>query len=292
MRGAKAALVGICRKNAADALLKRQQSEQSKNAQTVLAMQELQKALDLPTLPERIEGYDISNTQGVLSVASMVVFHGGMPAKKQYRHFRIKTVEGANDFASMAEVIGRRFTHGLEEKKEREASGLDPRDGRFSRFPDVILIDGGPQQLAFAHRAMLDAGGNVPMFGLAKRFEEIYLPGQETPIVLDKRSNALHLVQRVRDEAHRFGITHHRMLRGKAGIASELSAIPGIGEKRKVALLRAFGSLPAILAADVEALKAVEGMNIRAAQAVAAYAASKAAPPAEAHGSAKKGEPE
>ena len=192
----------------------------------------------------------------------------------------------------MAEVIGRRFTHGLEEKKEREASGLDPRDGRFSRFPDVILIDGGPQQLAFAHRAMLDAGGNVPMFGLAKRFEEIYLPGQETPIVLDKRSNALHLVQRVRDEAHRFGITHHRMLRGKAGIASELSAIPGIGEKRKVALLRAFGSLPAILAADVEALKAVEGMNIRAAQAVAAYAASKAAPPAEAHGSAKKGEPE
>jgi excinuclease ABC subunit C len=292
MRGAKAALVGICRKNAADALLKRQQSEQSKNAQTVLAMQELQKALDLPTLPERIEGYDISNTQGVLSVASMVVFHGGMPAKKQYRHFRIKTVEGANDFASMAEVIGRRFTHGLEEKKEREVSGLDPRDGRFSRFPDVILIDGGPQQLAFAHRAMLDAGGNVPMFGLAKRFEEIYLPGQDTPIVLDKRSNALHLVQRVRDEAHRFGITHHRMLRGKAGIASELSAIPGIGEKRKVALLRAFGSLPAILAADVETLKAVEGMNIRAAQAVAAYAAAKAGPSAEAHGSTKKGDPE
>ena len=130
------------------------------------------------------------------------------------------------------------------------------------------------------------------MFGLAKRFEEIYLPGQETPIVLDKRSNALHLVQRVRDEAHRFGITHHRMLRGKAGIASELSAIPGIGEKRKVALLRAFGSLPAILAADVETLKAVEGMNIRAAQAVAAYAAAKAGPSAEAHGSTKKGDPE
>ena len=224
-------------------------------------MQELQKALDLPTLPERIEGYDISNTQGVLSVASMVVFHGGMPAKKQYRHFRIKTVEGANDFASMAEVIGRRFTHGLEEKKEREASGLDPRDGRFSRFPDVILIDGGPQQLAFAHRAMLDAGGNVPMFGLAKRFEEIYLPGKPDPIVLDRRSNALHLVQYVRDEAHRFGITHHRALRGKNSIQSELSSIEGIGPKRQTELIRHFKSVKAVFNATEDELCQVEGIS-------------------------------
>ncbi|MDD3212643.1 MAG: helix-hairpin-helix domain-containing protein, partial [Eubacteriales bacterium] len=231
----------------------------------------------LPTLPERIEGYDISNTQGVLSVASMVVFHGGLPAKKQYRHFRIKTVEGANDFASMAEVIGRRFTHGLQEKHERQQAGLPVEEGRFSRFPDVVLIDGGPQQLLFAHNAMLDAGVDLPMFGLAKRFEEIYLPGRADPIVLDKRSNALHLVQRVRDEAHRFGITHHRALRSKAGIASELSQIEGIGEKRKIALLRAFGSVPAILAADVETLRAVEGMNAKAAQAVADYARAKQA---------------
>ncbi len=274
-RGEKAALVAICLKNAGDALLKHRQSEHARYAQTVLAMEELQRALNLPALPERIEGYDISNTQGVLSVASMVVFHGGMPEKKQYRHFRIKTVEGANDFASMAEVIGRRFTHGLEEKREREAAGLPPEEGRFSLFPDVVLIDGGPQQLAFAHRAMLDTGVDLPMFGLAKRNEEIYLPGREDPIVLDKRSNALHLVQRVRDEAHRFGITHHRALRGKAGVASELSDIPGIGEKRRIALLRAFRSLPAILAASEEELKAVNGMNAAAARAVAAYAKSR-----------------
>lgn len=274
-RGEKFALMGICQKNASDALLKRQMSESIRHAQTALAMEELQHALGLPMLPERIEGYDISNTQGVLSVASMVVFHGGMPAKKQYRHFRIKTVEGANDFASMAEVIGRRFIHGLQEKHEREQAGLPLEEGRFSLFPDVILIDGGPQQLAFAHRAMLDAGVSLPMFGLAKRFEEIYLPGQETPIVLDKRSNALHLVQRVRDEAHRFGITQHRALRGKAGIASELTEIEGIGEKRKIAMLRAFKSLPAILAASVEELKAVDGMNERTAQAVFDYARAK-----------------
>jgi excinuclease ABC subunit C len=274
-RGEKAALVAICLKNAADALLKHRQSERARYTQTVLAMEELQQALGLPSLPERIEGYDISNTQGVLSVASMVVFKGGMPEKKQYRHFRIKTVEGANDFASMAEVIGRRFTHGLEERRERDAAGLPPEEGRFSLFPDVILIDGGPQQLAFAHRAMLDAGADLPMFGLAKRNEEIYLPGRETPIVLDKRSNALHLVQRVRDEAHRFGITQHRALRGKEGVASELNVIPGIGEKRRIALLRAFRSMPAILAASEEELKAVDGMNAAAAHAVATYARSK-----------------
>lgn len=274
-RGEKAALVAICQKNAADALLKRQQDEQLHLAKTSLAMEELKTALGLPTLPLRIEGFDISNTQGVLSVASMVVFEGGMPANKQYRHFRIKTVEGANDFASMAEVIGRRFTHGLTEQRERAEAGLDPAEGRFSAFPDVVLIDGGPQQLAFAHQAMLDAGVSVPMFGLAKRFEEIYLPGEDVPIVLDRRSNALHLVQRVRDEAHRFGITHHRALRGKAGIASELSNIDGVGEKRRIALLRHFKSLPAILGASFEELKAVDGMNARVAQAVYDYARAK-----------------
>jgi excinuclease ABC subunit C len=278
-RGEKAALVGICRKNAEDALVKRQMDEQLRTAKTSQAMAELQAALGLPTLPRRIEGFDISNTQGVLSVASMVVFEGGLPAKKQYRHFRIKTVEGANDFASMAEVIGRRFTHGLAERSEREAAGLPASEGRFSAFPDVVLIDGGPQQLAFAHQAMLDAGASVPMFGLAKRFEEIYLPGEDVPVVLDRRSNALHLVQRVRDEAHRFGITHHRALRGKAGIASELSNIEGVGEKRRIALLRQFKSLPAILAASLEELAAVEGMNARVAQAVFDYARAKETKP-------------
>ena len=219
-RGDKLELVKLAQKNAQNALDHHYQSEQVKYMRTTLAMKELMEALHLPNLPRRIEGYDISNTQGILSVASMVVFEGGLPAKKEYRHFRIKTVEGANDFASMAEVIGRRFTHGLQEKHEREEQGLPGPGGRFSTLPDVVLIDGGPEQLLFAHRAMEEAGASVPMFGLAKRFEEIYLPGRPDPIVLDRRSNALHLVQYVRDEAHRFGITHHRALRGKNSIQS------------------------------------------------------------------------
>jgi len=270
-RGEKRRLVDIARKNAEDVLLKHQQSKQIKFRRTTLAMRELMEALSLSAPPSRIEGYDISNTQGVLSVGSMVVFEQGMPNKKQYRHFRIKTVEGANDFASMEEVLRRRFTHGLEERKEREEKGQPFDEGRFSHFPDLILIDGGPQQLAFARRAMLNCGVDLPMFGLAKRNEEIFLPGREDPIVLDKRSYGLHLLQRVRDEAHRFGITHHRALRGKAGLQSELNAIPGIGEKRKVALLKAFRSVNAIFDADKEALLAVEGMTEPAAQAIVDY---------------------
>ncbi|HPF88449.1 MAG TPA: excinuclease ABC subunit UvrC [Candidatus Limiplasma sp.] len=270
-RGEKRTLVDIAQKNAEDVLLKHQQSKQIRFQRTTQAMRELMDALSLPAMPRRIEGYDISNTQGVLSVGSMVVFEQGMPNKKQYRHFRIKTVEGANDFASMEEVLRRRFTHGLEEKKEREQNGQPVDEGRFSRFPDLILIDGGPQQLAFARRAMLDCGVNIPMFGLAKRNEELYLPDREDPIVLDKRSQGLHLLQRVRDESHRFGITHHRMLRGKAGLQSELTGIPGIGEKRKVALLRAFKSVSAIFTADKEALLQVEGMTGPAAQAIVDY---------------------
>ena len=272
-RGDKVDLVKIALKNAQDALLKHRQNAAIRDMRTRQAMLELQDALHLPTLPQRIEGYDISNTQGILSVASMVVFQGGMPDKKSYRIFRIKTVEGANDFASMAEVITRRFTHGLQEKHDREVEGLDPKQGSFSNLPDVILIDGGPEQLAFAHRAMLDAGGNVPMFGLAKRFEEVYLPGRpDDPIRLDRRSNALHLIQHVRDEAHRFGITHHRALRGKEGLRSELSSIPGVGPKKQAALIRHFRSVGAIFAATKEELCQVEGISEGLAQRILDYA--------------------
>ncbi len=270
-RGAKRTLVDICQKNAGDVLLKHQLNKQTRFRRTTLAVEELQAAFGLPAPPRRIEGYDISNTQGALSVGSMVVFEHGMPNQKQYRHFRIKTVEGANDFASMEEVLRRRFTHGLEELREREDKGLPADEGKFSRFPDLILVDGGPQQLAFARRAMAECGLDLPMFGLAKRNEEIFLPDREDPVVLDKRSQGLHLLQRVRDEAHRFGITHHRALRGKSGLASELTSIPGIGEKRKVALLRAFKGISAVFAADKEALMAVEGMTEPAAQAILDY---------------------
>ena len=274
-RGDKADLVRLALKNAEDALSKHRQSAEVKDMRTRQAMLELKEALHLPALPRRIEGYDISNTQGILSVASMVVFQDGLPDKKAYRIYRIKTVEGANDFASMAEVITRRFTHGLKERHEREQAGLDPDEGSFSRMPDVILIDGGPEQLLFAHRAMQEAGASVPMFGLAKRFEEIYLPGREDPIVLDRRSNALHLVQHVRDEAHRFGITHHRALRGKEGLKSELSSIPGVGPKKQAALIRHFRSVKASFEATQEELCQVEGISDGLAQRILDYAAQR-----------------
>ncbi|MBN1776504.1 MAG: excinuclease ABC subunit UvrC, partial [Clostridiales bacterium] len=270
-RGEKRRLVDIAKKNAEDVLVKHQQNKQIRFRRTTQAMRELKDALSLPTLPRRIEGYDISNTQGSLSVGSMVVFEQGAPNKKQYRHFRIKTVEGANDFASMEEVLRRRFTHGLAERKEREEQELPADEGRFSRFPDMILIDGGPQQLAFARRAMRSCGVDLPMFGLAKRNEELFIPNREDPIVLDKRSQGLHLLQRVRDEAHRFGITHHRALRGKAGLKSELSSIAGVGEKRKVALLRAFKSVSAVFAASKDELLAVDGITEAVARAIVNY---------------------
>ena len=271
-RGEKHDLVLLAAKNAADALEKRNARVAIREERTTGAAAALGRALGLPQAPRRIEGYDISNTQGVLSVASMVVFIDGVPAKKEYRHFRIKTVEGANDFASLNEVLGRRFAHGLQEKAEREAAGLSPIGGKFSDLPDLVLIDGGPQQLRFARQALLDMGADVAMFGLAKKQEEIFLPDREEPILLDHHTPELHLIQRVRDEAHRFGITHHRALRGKASIHSQLEDIPGVGPKRRKALLNRLGSLKAIREASLEELLAVPGMTKPAAEAVLAWA--------------------
>ena len=276
-RGEKHDLVLMAQKNAQDALEKRNARSSIKEERTTGAAAALGEALGLEKAPRRIEGFDISNTQGVLSVASMVVFIGGEPAKKEYRHFRIKTVEGPNDFASMNEVLGRRFRHGLEEQKERETAGLPMEGGRFSDLPDLVLIDGGPEQLAFALRAMREAGANVPMFGLAKRLEEIYLPDRELPILLDKRSPALHLIQRIRDEAHRFAITHHRNLRGKENVHSQIEDIPGIGPARRKALIKHFHSLQAVKNASFEELTAVPGMTKPAAEAVLRWAAEKKA---------------
>jgi len=271
-RGEKHDLVLLAAKNAADALEKRNARTAIREERTVGAAASLGRILGLENPPRRIEGYDISNTQGVLSVASMVVFIDGVPAKKEYRRFRIKTVVGANDFASMNEVLRRRFTHGLEEKAQREAAGQSPIGGKFSDLPDLILIDGGPQQLRFAQEALQELGVNIPMFGLAEVGERIFLPGREEPICLDHHTPELHLVQRIRDEAHRFGITHHRALRGKAFVHSQLEDIPGIGPKRRKALLTRFGSLKAIREATEEELLATPGISKPAAEAVLAWA--------------------
>ena len=270
-RGEKVRLVEMARKNAEDIAQKRREQFVRQKARTVGACKELADALGLDFTPRRIEGYDISNTQGTLSVASMVVAIDGQPARSQYRHYRIKTVVGANDFASMAEVISRRFTRGERERLEAQKKGVLP-DG-FADLPDLVLIDGGPEQLRFAQ----DAIHAVPMekypamFGLAKRLEEIYLPGRDDPIRLDEHSEALRLIQRIRDEAHRFAITHHRGLRTKRSVASRLEEIPGIGATRRRALLTHFSNLEALGNATLEELLDVPGMNRPAAEAVYAF---------------------
>lgn len=270
-RGEKVRLVEMARKNAEDIAQKRREQFVRQKARTVGACKELADALGLDFTPRRIEGYDISNTQGTLSVASMVVAIDGQPARSQYRHYRIKTVVGANDFASMAEVISRRFTRGERERLEAQKKGVLP-DG-FADLPDLVLIDGGPEQLRFAQ----DAIHAVPMekypamFGLAKRLEEIYLPGRDDPIRLDEHSEALRLIQRIRDEAHRFAITHHRGLRTKRSVASRLEEIPGIGATRRRALLTHFSNLDALGSATLEELLDVPGMNRPAAEAVYAF---------------------
>ena len=262
-RGEKHELVLLAVKNAEDALKKRNARQTVQEERTVGAAAKLGKILGMEGYPRRIEGYDISNTQGQQSVASMVVFIDGAPAKKEYRRFRIRTVEGANDFASLKEVLGRRYAHALREKEE----GIG--EGKFTDLPDLILIDGGPQQLRFAIEALEELGVSRPaMFGLAEKEEEIWLPGAEEPIRLDHHTPELQLVQRVRNEAHRFGIIHHRVLRARAFTHSQLEDIPGIGPERRKALLKTFGSLKAIREADVEAIAAVKGMSLKTAEAV------------------------
>lgn len=259
-KGDKFRLVSVAMKNLRDEAEKIDRRLANTRARTIGAVEELAQVLGLDKPPRRIEGYDISNTQGVLSVASEVVMIDGVSANREYRHYRIKTVEGANDFASMHEVITRRLAHGLNELAERQAQGLDPRGGKFSDLPDLILIDGGRGQLSAAQDAMHALGLNIPMFGLAKRIEEIVLPYSDMSIVLDRHSNALHLIQRLRDEAHRFAITHHRSLRGKASVASRLDGVPGVGPARRKAVLKHFKTVEALKSASLDEIEQVPGL--------------------------------
>ena len=266
MRGDKLKLVRMAMKNARDLAEKLDQKNAASYARTAGAAQELADVLGLDFYPRRIEGYDISNTQGTLSVGSQVVMIDGVSRRDQYRIYRIKTVQGANDFASHYEVMTRRLTHGLKEIEERKAAGLDMEGGKFSDLPDLILIDGGKGQLNYAMEAMHNVGLDIPMFGLAERIDEIVLPYSDETIYLDRHSNALHLIQRLRDEAHRFAITHHRKLRSKASVASRLDGVAGVGEKRKKAILKHFSTVEALKNASVEEIAAVPGMTRPAAE--------------------------
>ncbi|MEA4882705.1 MAG: excinuclease ABC subunit UvrC [Clostridia bacterium] len=259
-RGEKRRLVELAATNAREYLDRVRASEQADERSRAGALAELAAYLGLDAAPGRIECYDISNLQGTEAVGSMVVFEQGKPAKSQYRRFRIRTVEGQNDFAMMAEVIRRRISRGTGRAANRGADG-DP-DPKFARLPDLMVIDGGKGQLHAVGEVLDSMGfGEWPAVGLAKREEEIFRRGESAPLLLPRDSKALHLIQHIRDEAHRFAVAYHRSLRGKSGITSELTGVPGVGKKRLVALMRQFGSLDALSRASVEEIVAAPGMN-------------------------------
>ena len=270
-RGVKRELLRMAAENAADTLAALRASWEADRSKHVAALAELQQALGLGRPPNRIECYDISNLQGTAASGSMVVFEQGAPAKRLYRHFSIQRVEGQDDFASMQEVLERRLRRYRIAQQEAAKPGgkLDPA---FGRLPDLLLVDGGVGQLNRA-RAVLkryELEDKIALAALAKRHEELYIVGRKEPIRLPRRSQALFLVQRVRDEAHRFALRHHHRLRRKTGLASQLEAIEGIGPAKRKALLQAFGSVEAIQAADIQALAQVKGIGPRLAQRIKA----------------------
>ncbi|OPX85454.1 MAG: UvrABC system protein C [Pelotomaculum sp. PtaB.Bin104] len=268
-RGEKKKLLEMAAKNALLTLEQAQSSEAIRQEQAMEALTELAGALGMERPPYRLECYDISNTQGTASVASMVVFEGGKPAKDHYRRFKIRTVEGPDDFASLQEVIRRRFTRGQEERELLRTGQVSSKEANFHRLPDLVIVDGGKGQLSAVRQVMRELGvADIPAFGLAKEEELVIAEGSPEPIALPESSKALHLLQRLRDEAHRFAITYHRSLRGKAGLKSLLDEVEGIGAVRRRSLLKAFGSLAAIEQASIEELAAAGGMNKKAALAV------------------------
>ncbi len=267
-RGDKRGLVEMVAKSAAENLEQSRLKFLSDEMKMTAAMTELAEALELPRLPRRIECYDISNLQGTNPVASMVVFEDGKPAKKEYRKFAIKTVTGSNDFAMMKEVILRRFRRAAEVAKERNGEvepGTEKKDaeaGKWATLPDLVIVDGGKGQLSFAVSALREVGmTDQPIAGLAKEHEELFLPGRSDSILLPRDGQALFLVQRVRDEAHRFAVTFHRAKRSKTSFHSKLDDVPGIGPKRRKALIKHFGSVKSIQAATEQDLAAVEGIT-------------------------------
>jgi excinuclease ABC subunit C len=270
-RGEKRRLVELAHENAEELLGGEVLKRKHRYEQGESAVEELQSYLQLPEPPQRMECYDISNLQGTDSVGSMVVFVDGRPDKSEYRRFKLRTVEGSDDFASLQEVLYRRFKRGLQEREELSEKGhAAAAEAKFAQFPDLIVIDGGKGQLSAALEVLETLNlDHIPVFGLAKREEELFAPERSEPLAVPRDSDALQLLQRLRDEAHRFAVKYHRKLRQKRSIKSELDDIRGIGEKRRVALLKHFGSLDNIRSASVEELAAVPGMNSSVAERVA-----------------------
>jgi excinuclease ABC subunit C len=304
-RGDKKALLETVQRNASQALALHKTRRAGDLTSRSKALQEVQDALGMPDAPLRIECYDVSNIQGQHVVASMVVFEDGLPRKSEYRRFTVRGTQGQDDVAAIHEVITRRFRRFLDESQDSpelehlgdEApgegehpggpttpAGIDPDTGRPRKFaypPNLVVVDGGPPQVAAAARAMEELGiDDIALCGLAKRLEEVWLPGEDHPLVLPRTSEGLYLLQRVRDEAHRFAITHHRQRRSKAMTTSLLDEVPGLGPARQKALLRAFGSVKRLRTASVDEVASVQGIGPALAAAVVGALATQTPEPA------------
>jgi excinuclease ABC subunit C len=290
-RGDKKALMETVARNAAETLALHKTRRASDLTTRSKALNEIQDALGLDDAPLRIECYDVSNLQGTHVVASMVVFEDGLARKSEYRRFAIKGYDGTDDISSIHEVITRRFRRYLDEREktgeldilgdpeaaddqDQDLSSERPvvdRPRKFAYPPNLVVVDGGPLQAEAAARALAELGiDDVAVCGLAKRLEEVWLPGEEYPVILPRSSEGLYLLQRVRDEAHRFAIAYHRAKRGKAATASALDDVPGLGKARRTALLKHFGSVRKLRAASVEEIAAVPGIGPRLAATIAA----------------------
>jgi len=267
-------LVQMAAENASETLQSLRAQWQADSHKQEQALAELQTALKLAAPPNRIECYDVSHTQGVATVGAMVVFEQGVPAKNLYRKFNIDStsIGAPDDFASMEEMLTRRFRRWKASQETASDPGSKP-DASFSFLPDLMIIDGGKGQLGRVVKVLeqFELFEKVPVVGLAKQEEEIFFPHKSEPLMLPRHSQGLYLVQRIRDEAHRFGITAHRARRSKQGLASQLDAIPGIGPTRRKALLKHFGSMDKIREATVDELAAVKGMNENAAESIKAH---------------------
>lgn len=268
-KGEKERLVELAARNAALVLSQDKERIKKEELRTIGAMNQVGGLIGLDGV-RRIEAFDISNTSGVESVGSMVVYEDGRPKRSDYRKFKIRTVKGPDDYASMREVLTRRFSHGLREVREHRESGEDLSAGSFTRFPDLIMMDGGRGQVNIALEVLNSLGLSIPVCGMVKddfhRTRGLYYNNVEVPI--DRHSEGFRLITRIQDEAHRFAIEYHRSLRGKGQVKSVLDDIPGIGPTRRKALMREFKDIEAIRAAEVEDLAKVPQMNERAARQV------------------------
>ncbi len=274
-RGDKKALLDTVARNAGETLALHKTRRASDLTTRSRALGEIQEALALDEAPLRIESYDVSNLQGTHVVASMVVFEDGLARKSEYRRFAIRGLDGTDDVAAIHEVIFRRFRRYLEEQAAAQpgldelAAGADAERRKFAYPPNLLVIDGGPAQVSAAVKALDELGVvDVAVCGLAKRLEEVWLPGEDGPVILPRSSEGLYLLQRVRDEAHRFAITYHRSRRAAALTTSELDQVPGLGPARRGALLKRFGSVRKLRAASVTDIAAVSGFGLRTAEAV------------------------